>query len=99
MMQDEIINQLDDSFRERATKPSECISFRNEEFFFIDDNEQIGHCVTVTGNGNVIDTSRLFKIVNPQNVNIAIWAVDGCFFKKGKGPEHCDCIFFNNRDF
>ena len=70
-----------------------------KKFFFIDDNEQIGHCVTVTGNDNIIDITRLFKVVNPQNENIAIWAVDGCFFLKGRAPEHCDCIFFNNKDF
>jgi len=99
MKQDQIILQLDKAFRDRATKPSACISFEDDAIFYIDDNEQIGHCVIVKENEEIIDTSRLFKIINPKNEKIALWAVDGCFFQKGRGTEHCDCIFFNNKDF
>jgi len=99
MIQDQIILQLDDAFKGRATKPSECIRFENDKVFYIDDNEQIGYCVVVNENEETIDTSRLFKVINPNSERIALWAVDGCFFQKGRGPEHCDCIFFNNKDF
>lgn len=99
MKQDEMIHQLDVAFKGRTTKPSVCISFESENIFFIDDNETDGYCVILKDNEELIDTSRLFKVVNPQNEKIAVWAVDGCFFQKGKGPAHCDCIFFNNKDF
>jgi len=99
MKQNDIIKQLDVAFKDRATKPSECISFENEKSFFIDDNESIGFCVIQKGNEEHLDTSRLFRIINSQNENIALWAVDGCFILKGKSPEHCDCIIFNNKDF
>lgn len=99
MIQDQFILQLDDAFRDRARKPSECISFENDEVFYIEDNEKIGRCVIVKGNEDIIDTTRLFKVFNHRNEKIALWAVDGCFFQKGRGPEHCDCIFFNNIDF
>ncbi len=98
MKQAGIIKQLDIAFKDRATKPSACISFESDIEFFIDDNELKGHCIVIK-NSEGIDQSRLFKIVNSQNENIAIWSVDGCFFQKGKGPEHCDCIFFNDKDF
>ena len=98
MRQANIIKQLDIAFKDRAIKPSACINFESEQDFFIDDNELKGYCIIIK-NSDDLDQSRLFKITNSQNQKIALWSVDGCFFQKGKGPEHCDCIFFNDKDF
>ena len=92
----ELITLLDNAFRGRSRLPSDCISFDSEAELYITDSESSGNCVFVKSQHN---SSHLFKIINSNNHQIALWAVDGCFFKRGSSDERCDCIFFSDSEF
>jgi hypothetical protein len=99
MRQNQILSQLNTAFADNQIEPSKCIVFENVSEFFIEDNEYLGYCIILKNSENLLDENKLFRIENPRNTSIALWAVDGKFFPKGEGPQRCDCIFFDNTDF
>lgn len=94
-----IINQLEIAFKGRSKKPCDCIQYKTNEFFFIEDNQDKGVCVIKEELVTFEEEQVLFRINNFNKKNIAFWAIDGCFISSDKGTSHCDCIFFDNNDF
>lgn len=96
--QETIIQQLDMVFKGRSKSPSKCIFFDKSSEFYIEDDAIKGYCILLKDPSEE-EKMRLVKIENSANFNIALWAVDGLFFSKGKGVSRCDAIFFDDKDF
>ncbi len=89
-----MLRQIKTIFKGRNVKP--CLQPTELDFFYINDSEIRGKCILLE---TVEDETNLFKVINPSQKTIVLFAVDGCFIGKGKPPKHCDCIFFDDRAF
>ena len=94
-----LISQLESVFKGQAVKPTQCITFEKSQLFYIADDKISGKCVILKQlNLEQEDEKGCFKITNDNETQIALWAIDGCFFSSGQ-KERCDCAFFNENDF
>ncbi len=98
MKTEQIIEQLDRAFANRAVKPSSCIDRSSNSILYIDDNKEKGFCIFADVNLE-LDQSSMFKINNQSQQDILLFAVDGKFIKTGTPAKRCDCIFFSNQHF
>ena len=99
MKSENIILQINEVFKGRTIKPTDCITTEKGKLFYIDDNKVIGKCIVLKGfTYSPIEEQKYFKIINENEKIVSVWAVDGCFLSSGQ-KERCDCIFFDDNDF
>ncbi len=91
----QLIDTLKEVFKDRLFMES--IESSTQDEFYVEDNDELKRCVIINNKeGNNIS---MFHVVNPLSKTIFLWAIDGKFFAKGKGPSRCDGALFDDKEF
>jgi hypothetical protein len=92
---------LNQAFRDRSVSPEHCISENSSAYFLVEDDLAANICLFANLETISVEAiqQKYFSVKNPNQKNVQLWAIDGCFFPKSAARSRCDCALFTETEF